>query len=276
MSWKSLFDARVFPLITDVIAYGSAVFHQKGNAASMKDLLVVVKDSREFHKLQLQSNPHHYAPWMSSSLAFMLNRLSARIFFNTGVHSKEGELYKYGVIEKSELIDDCTSWRNLYAAGRLHKPILQFQESDGVSRAIMENRVFALRLALLVNDIKCGTDFHWHSLFRTIIGFSYNGDVRMLFAENPDKIKNILATQEAELYTIYQPLLQPAMTKLNILPKVLTGLTDPSSMLQKCRRIVLKNSLGQTAKGLFTARPAVTYSYVLRKIQKRFETSSKM
>lgn len=270
MSWLSLFDSRARSLITDVVAYGSAIFKQQGNIASMKDLLVVVEDSHEFHRFQLQAHPNHYAPWMSLPAASMLNRLPARIFFNTGVECKRGETYKYGVIRKEDFIDDCFSWKNLYAAGRTQKPFEILQESPESKDAILMNRIYALKLALLVNNMKSETDAQWRQLFKTIIGLSYNGDVRMWLAENPKKIQNMLSKQEEHFDNIYRPLLSTALSENTGLPRVFDGIIDPKLMLHKCRQIVLKNSSIQSIKGLFTARPSIACSYVFRKLKKRF------
>ena len=293
---KSLFDPRAALLITDVVAYGSAVFKQQENVASMKDLLVIVQNAALFHKHQLETNGQHYAPWMSSALATALNRLPARVFFNTGVRSSKGELFKYGVIEHSDFVDDCLSWRNLYAAGRLHKPVLHLTEStpelngsipestpestpesnsesisESIRNAVLMNRIYALRVALLVHDLKCGSDAQWSRLFQTIIGLSYHGDVRMAFAENPRKIQNILAAQEEAFYSLYRPLLPSSLSNCADLPAMLANVPrEPSALLKSCRQIVRKNSFIQTAKGLLTARPAVTCSYAWRKITKRF------
>lgn len=239
----------------------------------MKDLLVVVRDASLFHRLQMSSHREHYAPWMSVRMATFLNRLPAYVFFNAGVRSGCGQLFKYGVIEQQHLINDCLQWSSLYAAGRLHKPVLRLNDgafNNSIDDVLQTNRVFALRAALLLNNGECRSDLDWNRIFKYIINLSYHGDVRMGFAEHPSKIENILAEQEDLFYSIYRPLLPNAISNLSHLPQIFKpGNTDPKHISVSCQRVVQNSSISQTIKGIFTASPTTTITYVLRKIKKR-------
>lgn len=81
-------------------------------------------------------------------------------------------LSKYGVVSTASVLDDLRTWRHLYLAGRIHKPVKRVSLSIGVnepaqgqgpdvggrtenstrvslSKAIQDNREEALQLALM-------------------------------------------------------------------------------------------------------------------------------
>jgi hypothetical protein len=263
-----LFDPRAKSLITDAFAYGSAVFAQKGNVPSMFDLMINVTNIDLFHRYQLESFPSHYSPWMTHRLAAFLNNSSPGLFYNTGI-KVNGEIFKYGIIQGDNLSADLTEWKYLYAAGRLQKPIIELIESEKTRLENLTNRLMSLKLAALINkisnevpDIK-----EWETLLKTIIELSYKGDVRMFIAENPHKVQKILQSQFDPLLEIYKPL-YPQIGKA-ALPKFFNKY-PPENLPKVCRNKVFVASAIQSLKGLVTAKPKTTLSYITRKIKKKF------
>ena len=84
-----------------------------------------------------------FALWSNSRLlggefVSKVQQTSAQIYYNTLVPIPEDfaedlsknskykhgkQLMKYGVIGRSDFLDDLLNWTNLYVSGRLHKPI---------------------------------------------------------------------------------------------------------------------------------------------------------
>lgn len=46
-----------------------------------------------------------------------------------------GQLVKYGVMEVAPLVEELTGWRQLFLAGRMHKPVHTLQGSAEVQAA---------------------------------------------------------------------------------------------------------------------------------------------
>ena len=90
------------------------------------------------------------------------------------------------VVSWDKLQEDLRTWRWLYLAGRLHKPV---RASSGAAAAEVEaahhaNLLGAARTSLLLLP----EDFSRYDFYMTIAGLSYAGDFRMQFGENPDKV----------------------------------------------------------------------------------------
>ena len=113
--------------------------------------------------------------------------------------SIRSRLCKYGVISTRRLVDDLTSWRDLYVAGRLHKPVRTLVHHPGVDAALKVNARAAVCAAMLLLPERFST----HELYRRICGLSYHGDVRMAFAEDKRKLDNIVEGSMGELDALY-------------------------------------------------------------------------
>lgn len=138
---------------------------------------------------------------------------------------------KYGVISSSAFTEDLVTWNHLYISGRMHKPVRELQinasidskksnrsayisESGKVpfslpenwsdegnigsrghrfSPYILHNRLNALRASLIMLPER----FTEIQLYSTIASLSYEGDWRMKFGENPEKVRNRLLFQSA-------------------------------------------------------------------------------
>lgn len=73
----------------------------------------------------IKKNPHHYS-WVAKlgaqAVCVIADHVGVGVHFNTLVPI-ENQLVKYGVISTAGLKDDLLTWRHLYAAGRLQKPV---------------------------------------------------------------------------------------------------------------------------------------------------------
>lgn len=113
-------------------------------------------------------------------------------------------MVKYGVVNIDTLCHDLSEWDTLYLAGRLQKPVKILRDDPRVRLANQINLLSAVRVALLLLPEK----FTEYQLYTTIAGISYMGDPRMrLYAENPNKVQNIVDNQLSNFRRLYSPLI---------------------------------------------------------------------
>lgn len=193
-------------------AYGSGAFKQKSDPSrNMLDLVFVVENSNLWHAENLKKNPQHYAFPMRTLGHGVISKLQqscgANIYYNTLIRTSEGRLVKYGVISETSLIEDLLDWNVLYAAGRLHKPvtILTLPDEDSQLRtALVQNLHSAVHTALLLLP----ENFSELDFYKCIARLSYNGDFRMYFGEDKNKVSNIVEPQLAEFRKLYSSILR--------------------------------------------------------------------
>jgi translocator assembly and maintenance protein 41 len=111
------------------------------------------------------------------------------------------QLLKYGVMSAADLCADLLTWRHLYGAGRLHKPVATLAADGRVAAAQAANLRAALDAALLLSPRRLSAG----ALARRIVGLSYAGDVRMGLAEDAAKVARIAAGSAAGLAALYGP-----------------------------------------------------------------------
>ncbi|XP_011879965.1 PREDICTED: phosphatidate cytidylyltransferase, mitochondrial [Vollenhovia emeryi] len=194
-------------------AYGSGAFRQHNNddGNNMLDLVFVVRNANKWHAENLARNPKHYSQLLRllgpKAITNVQEGSGAKVFYNTLVRSSEGQLIKYGVISEVSLVEDLLDWNDLYMAGRLHKPVKVLVEPDQSSQlptALVQNLHSAVHAALLLlPEYFTEVDF-----FRRIASLSYDGDFRMIFGENRDKISNIVLPQLQHFKRLYEPILK--------------------------------------------------------------------
>ena len=193
-------------------AYGSAAFKQTNNqSGNMLDLIFVVRNVNQWHAENLKFNANHYAQPLRflgpRAIANVQEKWGAKVYYNTLVKMTGGYTIKYGVISEVSLVEDLLDWSDLYLAGRLHKPVKVLVEPDEhcvLPTALVQNLHSAVHTALLLLPQHfTETDF-----YKTIAGLSYNGDFRMTFGENKDKVNNIVLPQLAQFRELYSPILK--------------------------------------------------------------------
>jgi translocator assembly and maintenance protein 41 len=217
--------------------YGSGVFSQSlsndkqgvSSIAGMLDLILVVDDTREFHRANLQRFPHHYAPWLrygGPDLATKIQRQGipslrdAHVLFHVVDEDEKNNLpkMKYGVVDREDLERDLTKWDSLYLAGRLHKPTLPVVANDNdLLEAQTKNLRAATAAALLLSTQPppstntASTEVSWPSLYRQIAALSYTGDFRMrVGGEDPQKLDKLVQApgQLQRFHDLYRPILK--------------------------------------------------------------------
>lgn len=178
----------------------------------MIDLLFTVENPYQWHGQNMLNNPSHYSSMRhlgSNFVAKYQEAYGAKVYFNTlvPVDDDSSLLIKYGVISTKDMITDLLDWRDLYVAGRLQKPVEIIREptSSKVQNALEINLQSAVRAALLLLP-KEFTEFEF---YRTITALSYNGDFRMIFGENKDKVINIVTPQMENFRNLYAHPIEP-------------------------------------------------------------------
>lgn len=315
--------------------YGSSLFakpeskNQANTLASKEkqiDVVLVIDDKHlnDWHAHNMTHNPQHYASYWrytarrSQSRVTQPSRAMQRVqAWGPGIWyhpyvtlSDAPDTYKYGVVSTAALVDDLQQWSHVYLAGRLHKPVLTVHEPSGtVQHALAVNHRAAVAItALLLTAQSLYQGPHYPAItcrefYAHLSGVSYRGDIRMGWAESPDKISRLVGDGSA-FDAIYRPILQQ-WGLLNsadefVVPRDVTALlehvphplrhaatasvpahhttTSPAPgpatlstpLHDQLSAIVARSSRIQTIKGLLTAGPARSIAYSMHKIRKRF------
>ena len=194
-------------------AYGSGVFKQQKSEPSknMLDLIFVVRNPYQWHADNMNMNPDHYAQPLKlfghKAIAKVQETWGAKIYYNTLIKTAEGRDMKYGVISEISLVEDLLDWNMLYLAGRLHKPveiIVEPDENSQLRTALVQNLHSAVHAALILLP----EHFTEVEFYKVITGLSYNGDFRMKFGEDKNKIDNIVVPQISKFTELYAPILK--------------------------------------------------------------------
>lgn len=230
-------------------AYGSGVFRQAGRTAAdppaMVDLMFVVDDPAGFHRENLAANSGHYSAVRRLGAA-AVSRLQttgfgAGVYFNTNV-TVDRVTFKYGVIDAEDFGRDLRTWRTLYVAGRLHKPVVTLLDGGaGVAGLIERNLRSAVHAALL----QLPAAFPETDLYAAIAGLSYRGDFRMIVGEDRNKVANIVRPQVAEFRSLYAPVLDAMADRVTVRGSSVAQDTGAECKLYHLRRLprCLKDAL---------------------------------
>ncbi|OMH84379.1 Phosphatidate cytidylyltransferase, mitochondrial [Zancudomyces culisetae] len=189
------------------VAYGSGVYQQQGytenhQKKTMVDMVFAVTHPEHWHAINMQQHREHYSMMSrmlgSASVSFIQEKLGAGVYYNTYVEM-EGVQLKYGVISVDSMTNDLLGWTSMYLAGRLHKPTLVLQDDPFIRLCEQVNLANAVRVALLMLP----KNFTERELFATIASLSYMGDFRMIYGENPNKVRNIVDAQLPSFRELY-------------------------------------------------------------------------
>lgn len=298
MSFELLKSHLRTPFIT-AFAYGSGVFRQScGTAGKMIDYLVVVDEVRDWHAENSKINPPDYT--VLGRVALKTVPDDSVVYYVPDVQVN-GKRIKYGVVGWDTLMRDLYTWDFMFLAGRLHKPTLV--DEDGMCllrrnelyRAMERNFDSALNAALLLTPNP--TDFK--STLRSLVSLSYTRDPRLLLAESPRKIENIVEGQMGELERIYlgrweglegKKMLGDPVMRLKLINDLPLSLKSellkfngyncdlwsvalnptPAPLINAIGRMVNRSAWRQMILGAISASPSTAVGYVLSKMKKRF------
>mmetsp|Transcript_36640 Transcript_36640/g.74394 ORF Transcript_36640/g.74394 Transcript_36640/m.74394 type:complete len:316 (-) Transcript_36640:272-1219(-) len=304
MTSIDLLQEEEFPPTRFAFAYGSGAVAQTGYDPAecpMLDLVFVVDDPVEWHRLNLINNGHHYSmlATLGPRVISQIQSLPACVYYNTLTPMKgggqKGRMMKYGVIGLIDFQRDLREWRHLYLAGRLHKPVIFLSSPNScISTDLTSNLSSAVRTALLLLP----EHFSKKELFLSIASLSYMGDFRMSFGENPDKVRNIVLPNLDKFERLYEPVVAKHFSRsctwrpggsegglyeqdlsmaarenhVSMLPAAMQlppGVPiEASAIKAQLRSIVFRSALLQSTKGILTAGPAKSAKYSGAKLGK--------
>eukprot|EP00249_Psilotum_nudum_P028940 c38974_g1_i1 orf=282-1292(+) len=197
------------PIVEFAFAYGSGVFQQPGHSdlskqeAPMVDYILGVTCPEEWHSQNIERNPHHYTSWLShfggKGVSLIADRVGVGVHFNAFVPWK-GKMIKYGVMSMNNLVQDILRWQQLYISGRLQKPVRILVDNWELAKVNQVNLQSAVCAALLLLPAQ----FSEEDLYIKIGSLSYMGDVRMLFAEDKDKVCRIVRGSSEYFHALYR------------------------------------------------------------------------
>lgn len=282
------------PKVVAAYGYGSGVFKQSGYTDKDKpqiDLILVVDDLKKWHLENMKKNPRDYS--FTGKLFFKYASVS-KLKGLTGITylsniKEDGSIYKYGTIEKNDLVSYLETWNSFYLPGRFQKRILPIIDSKEIEVANEKNRNAVLLVALLTLPMNRNKLI---DVYTGICGLSYLGDTRMKFAENPRKVLNIVEGSYDSLNEIYgkecpyfkiskdekiEIAREKIIKDISLLPSGLLEYLENEKDLQVVREKIIsyftelnkKESAKQTLKGLFTNGIIRSIQYASKKVMKK-------
>ncbi|XP_059625084.1 uncharacterized protein LOC132268271 isoform X2 [Cornus florida] len=203
---------KILPPVEFCCVYGSALHPNNCDKSSMVDYILGVADPLQWHAENLKMNRDHYASWMvhlggARLITDVADEIGVGVHFNPFV-TRNNKMFKYGVVRMDDLIRDILNWERFYLSGRLQKPVHILKDNLDISNVNSVNLRAATSAALLLLPSK----FNEEDLFAKICSLSYMGDLRMLFAEDKNKVKNIVQGQFGLFQTMYKPYLEEHAT----------------------------------------------------------------
>ncbi|KAF8694489.1 hypothetical protein HU200_038234 [Digitaria exilis] len=197
----------LLPAVDFCCAYGSTLLHARPDRTSMVDYILGVADPLQWHSQNLERNPGHYSGWMrrlgAGAITGLADHVGVGVYFNPFVEWRDKRI-KYGVVRMKDLAMDVLTWDRFYLSGRLQKPVHVLVDNWDIRKVNTINLEMATSASLLLLP----EEFNEYDLYAQICSLSYMGDLRMLFAEDKDKVKKIVEGSFQSFQTMYRPLLQ--------------------------------------------------------------------
>lgn len=204
---------KILPPVDFCCVYGSSLHPNNNDKSSMEDYILGVSNPQQWHSENLKMNRHHYASWMASlggekMITKVADNIGVGVHFNPFV-SWNNKMYKYGVVQMDDLTQDMLNWENLYLSGRLQKPVRIIVDNMDMQNVNLVNLRAASAAALLLLPSK----FTERELYAKICSLSYMGDLRMLFAEDKNKVRKIVDGQFELFRNMYNPIVEEFVNK---------------------------------------------------------------
>ncbi|XP_020553887.1 phosphatidate cytidylyltransferase, mitochondrial isoform X2 [Sesamum indicum] len=200
---------QTLPPVEFCCVYGSSLHPNNSHIhTSMIDYILGVPDPQQWHAQNLNMNRHHYASWMvhlggARLITEVADDIGVGVHFNPYV-SHKNRMFKYGVVRMHDLVQDILGWDKFYLSGRLQKPVNVIVDNLEIKKLNSANLKAATSAALLLLP----SEFSEEELYAKICSLSYMGDLRMLFAEDKNKVKKIVQGQFKLFKTMYRPILE--------------------------------------------------------------------
>ncbi|XP_024636738.1 phosphatidate cytidylyltransferase, mitochondrial isoform X2 [Medicago truncatula] len=199
---------QILPPVEFACVYGSSLHPTNHDKTTMVDYILGVSDPIQWHSENLKMNKHHYASWMvhlggERLITAVADKIGVGVHFNPFV-TWNGKMFKYGVVRMHDLLQDVQYWEKFYLCGRLQKPVQIVVDNLDIRKINYIN----LRAALSASLLLLPSEFTEADLYAKICNLSYMGDVRMLFAEDKNKVKKIVAGQFDLFHSMYRPYLE--------------------------------------------------------------------
>lgn len=199
------------PPVEFCCAYGSALLDD--NKTTMADYILGVSDPLQWHSQNLEMNRDHYTSWIkylggAKLITQVADRIGVGVHFNPFVVSND-RMIKYGVVRMQDLVQDILNWNHFYLSGRLQKPVSIHTDNFDIANLNSVNLKAASSAALLLLP----PEFTEEQLYGKICGLSYMGDLRMLFAEDKNKVNKIVQGQFHLFQRMYKPVLEEYTAK---------------------------------------------------------------
>ncbi|GFY80427.1 hypothetical protein Acr_01g0002360 [Actinidia rufa] len=182
----------VLPPVEFCCVYGSALHPNNSDKSSMVDYILGVSNPLQWH----------------TEITEVADEIGVGVHFNPFVTWKD-KIFKYGVVRMDDLIRDVLNWERFYLCGRLQKPVHILVDNLDIGNLNSVNLRAATSAALLLSPSK----FSEENLYAKICSLSYMGDLRMLFAEDKNKVNKIAKGQFKLFQTMYKPFLEEYATK---------------------------------------------------------------
>ncbi|KAL1537536.1 phosphatidate cytidylyltransferase, mitochondrial-like isoform X2 [Salvia divinorum] len=196
------------PPVEFACIYGSSLHPNNSDKTSMVDYILGVANPQQWHAENLKLNRDHYASWMvhlggARLITGVADHIGVRIHFNPFVSHRD-QMFKYGVVRMNDLVQDISGWESFYLSGRLQKPVNVVVDNSGIEKLNSVNVKAAAAAALLLLPSK----FSEEELYAKICSLSYMGDLRMLFAEDRNKVRKIVQGQFELFQQMYNPFIE--------------------------------------------------------------------
>ncbi|KAG5040744.1 hypothetical protein JHK85_013220 [Glycine max] len=199
---------QVLPPVEFACVYGSSLHPSNHDKTTMTDYILGVSDPKQWHSENLKLNKHHYASWMvhlggESLITGVADRIGVGVHFNPFV-TWNGKLFKYGVIQMHDLLQDVQYWEKFYLCGRLQKPVHIVVDNLDVNSTNSVNLRAAVSAALLllpsefteVKKIVTGQFDLFHSMYKP---FLEEYEAKKLLRLSSTANNQIHATQDCDL-----------------------------------------------------------------------------
>lgn len=193
------------PSAIGVFCYGSAVFKQDSYLPSDKpqiDMLFIVDDMKKWHMENMALNSKDY-PLTGRAYVNLapIERLKGHNKVTYLSHIKEaGSMFKFGVKEINDFVEELQTWSTFFMAGRFQKPVLPIKTTDELDYVINKDR----EAAFLIATLFCDEITTRKEILMKLCSLSYVGTLRMQIAENPRKVENIVNGNYRDLVRVYR------------------------------------------------------------------------